>query len=149
MIFITIVATANHYFLDTIAAASFAVLAWLANEALCVFLPAEDLLFWCLRAEKPEPTVGAREGTRYEGERGSGGRRKVIRGRGSSFGASGCGSSTGAGVPVEEDAGKEEKEERGRGSIKRWISEGSRDGGVREQRVGGERESERGGYAVV
>ncbi|KAG5981264.1 hypothetical protein E4U55_003120 [Claviceps digitariae] len=55
---ITIVSTANHYFLDAFAAALVVLAAYLMNRVLCVFLPAEDYLLWMLRLEKPIPTTG-------------------------------------------------------------------------------------------
>ena len=60
LIFVTIVATANHYFLDTLVATCYAVLSYLLNPILCVFLPLEDLLLWAIRAEKPVPSTGER-----------------------------------------------------------------------------------------
>jgi hypothetical protein len=59
-ILITIVATANHYYLDACVAFFVAIIAFLCNRVFLVFLPLEDLLFWCLRAEKPIPTTGDR-----------------------------------------------------------------------------------------
>jgi hypothetical protein len=57
-ILITIIATANHYYLDAYMAVMVAVLAFLCQRSLLAFLPLEDMLFWCLRAEKPIPTTG-------------------------------------------------------------------------------------------
>lgn len=34
-----------------------ACLAYMCNNVFLVFLPLEDLLFWCLRLEKPLPTT--------------------------------------------------------------------------------------------
>ncbi|KAI9815553.1 MAG: hypothetical protein M1827_002687 [Pycnora praestabilis] len=60
MILITIVATANHYWLDPIVATLIACLAYFSNDALLVILPLEDLLLWVLRVEKPIPSTGER-----------------------------------------------------------------------------------------
>jgi hypothetical protein len=57
-ILITIVATANHYYLDACVAFFVAVTAFLCNRVFLGFLPLEDLLLWCLRLEKPVPTTG-------------------------------------------------------------------------------------------
>lgn len=59
-ILITIVATANHYYLDAFVAFFVAIAAYLCNRIFLVLLPVEDLLFWCLRLEKPIPTTGDR-----------------------------------------------------------------------------------------
>lgn len=60
LIFVTIVATANHYFLDAMVAASFVALSYVCNRVFFVFVPLEDWLLWMLRAEKPGPTTGER-----------------------------------------------------------------------------------------
>jgi hypothetical protein len=57
-ILLTIVATANHYFLDALMATFVVVAAYICNRGLLVFLPLEDLLLWILRIEKPTPTSG-------------------------------------------------------------------------------------------
>lgn len=59
-ILITIVATANHYYLDACVAFFVAIIAFLCNGVFLVFLPLEDLLLWILRLEKPMPTTGDR-----------------------------------------------------------------------------------------
>ncbi|KAI9650366.1 hypothetical protein NHQ30_000379 [Ciborinia camelliae] len=59
-ILITIVATANHYYLDAFVAFFVALAAYWCNRIFLVLLPVEDLLFWCLRLEKPIPTTGDR-----------------------------------------------------------------------------------------
>ena len=59
-IVITIVATANHYYLDACVAFFVAIIAFLCNQVFLIFLPLEDLLLWCLRLEKPIPTTGDR-----------------------------------------------------------------------------------------
>ncbi|CCE31649.1 uncharacterized protein CPUR_05502 [Claviceps purpurea 20.1] len=55
---ITIVSTANHYFLDAFAAILVVLAGYMLNRVLCVFLPVEDYLLWLLRLEKPIPTTG-------------------------------------------------------------------------------------------
>ncbi|KAL9015282.1 MAG: hypothetical protein Q9173_000080 [Seirophora scorigena] len=60
MILVTIVATANHYWMDALMACFVAALAYLCNRVFLALLPAEDLLLWCLRAEKPIPSTGER-----------------------------------------------------------------------------------------
>lgn len=57
-ILLCIVATANHYILDAIAAAFVVLLAFLCNRVLLNFLVLEDWLLWAWRLEKPEPTTG-------------------------------------------------------------------------------------------
>jgi hypothetical protein len=57
-ILITIVATANHYFLDACVATLVATLAFFCNKVFFAMIPLEDLLLWCLRLEKPIPTTG-------------------------------------------------------------------------------------------
>lgn len=57
---VTIVATANHYFLDAFVATIVAVTAFFCNRIFLVLLPLEDLLLWCLRLEKPIPSTGER-----------------------------------------------------------------------------------------
>jgi hypothetical protein len=59
-IFITIIATANHYYLDAIIAIVVATIAFLCNKVFLGLLPLEDLLVRCLRLEKPVPTTGVR-----------------------------------------------------------------------------------------
>ncbi|KAG0647731.1 hypothetical protein D0Z07_6777 [Hyphodiscus hymeniophilus] len=59
-ILITIVATANHYYLDAFAAFFVVILAYTCNRIFLVLLPLEDLLLWCLRLEKPYPSTGDR-----------------------------------------------------------------------------------------
>ncbi|KAF1983289.1 hypothetical protein K402DRAFT_338647 [Aulographum hederae CBS 113979] len=62
LILVTIVATANHYFLDALVASAYVVVAFMANRVFYVFLPLEDWLLWALRAEKPVPSTGRRFG---------------------------------------------------------------------------------------
>jgi len=65
-ILITIIATANHYFLDACVAVFVAITAFLCNRVFLVLLPVEDLLMWCLRLEKPIPTTGVRYRARLD-----------------------------------------------------------------------------------
>ncbi|KAL1852928.1 hypothetical protein Plec18167_008939 [Paecilomyces lecythidis] len=64
-ILITIVATANHYWLDAVVAIFVALLAFVTNKIFIALLPLEDLLLWALRLEKPIPSTGER----YRNER--------------------------------------------------------------------------------
>ncbi|KAF5707635.1 hypothetical protein LB506_011145 [Fusarium annulatum] len=57
-----IVATANHYWLDALAATGVVLVAWLSNRMLLGLLPLEDLFLWCVKLEKPFPTTGNRGG---------------------------------------------------------------------------------------
>ncbi|KAH8671974.1 PAP2 superfamily-domain-containing protein [Tricladium varicosporioides] len=59
-ILVTIVATANHYYLDACVAFFVAITAYLCNRVFLILLPVEDMLFWCLRLEKPIPTTADR-----------------------------------------------------------------------------------------
>ncbi|KAJ5038184.1 uncharacterized protein L3040_007052 [Drepanopeziza brunnea f. sp. 'multigermtubi'] len=59
-ILITIVATANHYYLDACVSFFVVIAAFWCNKVFLVMLPLEDMLFWCLRLEKPIPTTGDR-----------------------------------------------------------------------------------------
>lgn len=56
----TIVATANHYYLDALIATLFVYMSYICNKVFLVFLPLEDLLLWTIRADKPVPTTGDR-----------------------------------------------------------------------------------------
>jgi hypothetical protein len=60
-ILLTIVATANHYFLDAIVAGFGVLLSYWCNRVLLNLLPVEDMLLWVLRLEKPVPTTGFRK----------------------------------------------------------------------------------------
>lgn len=60
LILVTIVATANHYFLDALVATGFVCVAFACNRVFYAFLPLEDWVLWCVRAEKPVPTTGER-----------------------------------------------------------------------------------------
>ncbi|KAI5456644.1 PAP2 superfamily-domain-containing protein [Mariannaea sp. PMI_226] len=53
-----IVSTANHYWLDALAATGVVLMAWLCNRILLYLLPLEDLFLWCVKLEKPVPTTG-------------------------------------------------------------------------------------------
>lgn len=57
-ILLCIIATANHYLLDAVAAAGVVLVSYLCNRVLFVFVPVEDWLLWALRLEKPVPTTG-------------------------------------------------------------------------------------------
>ncbi|RKF66025.1 putative integral membrane protein [Erysiphe neolycopersici] len=59
-ILITIVATANHYYLDACVAFIVVIIAFLCNRVLTILLPLEHFLLWVLRMEKPRPTTGSR-----------------------------------------------------------------------------------------
>ncbi|KAF2019254.1 hypothetical protein BU24DRAFT_115524 [Aaosphaeria arxii CBS 175.79] len=56
----TIVATANHYFMDAMMATLFVFFAFFCNKVFYVFIPLEDLLLYVIRADKPTPTTGQR-----------------------------------------------------------------------------------------
>ena len=60
MILVTIVATANHYWMDALMATLVACAAYLCNGVFLALLPLEDMLLWCLRLEKPIPSTGER-----------------------------------------------------------------------------------------
>ncbi|KAK4499676.1 hypothetical protein PRZ48_010194 [Zasmidium cellare] len=60
MILLTIIATANHYWLDAMVAFVYCCIAFVANKVFYVLLPLEDLLLWIIRAEKPVPSTGDR-----------------------------------------------------------------------------------------
>ena len=60
MILVTIVATANHYWMDALMATVVATLAYLCNGVFLALLPLEGLLLWALRLEKPIPSTGER-----------------------------------------------------------------------------------------
>lgn len=60
MILITIIATANHYWLDALVASIVASLAYLCNSIFLALLPLEDMLLWVIRIEKPIPSTGER-----------------------------------------------------------------------------------------
>ena len=57
-ILVTIVATANHYWMDALMATIVACAAYLCNRIFLSLLPLEDLLLWLLRLEKPIPSTG-------------------------------------------------------------------------------------------
>lgn len=56
----TIVATANHYFMDAMVATCFVLLSFVCNKIFYVFIPLEDLLLYAIRADKPVPSTGDR-----------------------------------------------------------------------------------------
>lgn len=59
-ILVTIVATANHYWMDAFVATCFVFLAFCCNRIFYVFIPLEDMFLYLIRAEKPIPTTGDR-----------------------------------------------------------------------------------------
>ncbi|KAK5198033.1 hypothetical protein LTR99_009450 [Exophiala xenobiotica] len=70
LVLTVIVATANHYWLDAVVAMLTTTLSLLCNKVWMFLLPAEDILCWILRVEKPVPTTGDRlerqKGGRYQ-----------------------------------------------------------------------------------
>ncbi|KAF2843753.1 hypothetical protein M501DRAFT_985847 [Patellaria atrata CBS 101060] len=60
MVLVVIIATANHYWLDAVAATFVVLLSYMCNRVFLILLPLEDLLLWCLRLEKPIPSTGER-----------------------------------------------------------------------------------------
>ena len=60
MILVTILATANHYWLDAMVALLYCCIAFATNKVFYVLLPLEDLFLWAIRAEKPVPSTGKR-----------------------------------------------------------------------------------------
>ncbi|EOO04069.1 putative integral membrane protein [Phaeoacremonium minimum UCRPA7] len=59
-VLLIIVSTANHYYLDALAATGVVGVAWLCNRSLLTLLPLEDLFLWAVKLEKPIPTTGRR-----------------------------------------------------------------------------------------
>lgn len=59
-VLLTIVATANHYFMDAMVAVLVVLMSYACNRILMNFLVLEDLLLWAWRLEKPIPTTGMR-----------------------------------------------------------------------------------------
>jgi hypothetical protein len=60
MILVTILATANHYWMDAAVAFGYCLIAFASNKVFYVLLPLEDWFLWCLRAAKPSPSTGER-----------------------------------------------------------------------------------------
>lgn len=60
LVLTVIVATANHYYLDAVAATFSICLCFLCNRVWCLLLPVERWLAWILRVDKPVPTTGER-----------------------------------------------------------------------------------------
>ena len=58
LILTSIIATANHYFLDAVIATVYVLVAFVSNKVFCVFVPLEDRLLWVIRAERPVPSTG-------------------------------------------------------------------------------------------
>lgn len=65
-ILLTIVGTANHYFIDAFAAVFVAMAGYAFNRVLIVFLPLEDYMLWACRMEKPIPTTGRKKNLTVE-----------------------------------------------------------------------------------
>lgn len=65
-VLLTIVATANHYFMDAMVASLVVLMSFMCNRFLMNFLPLEDLLLWAWRLEKPVPTTGMSRRRRLE-----------------------------------------------------------------------------------
>ncbi|KAF7556831.1 hypothetical protein G7Z17_g1184 [Cylindrodendrum hubeiense] len=65
-ILLTIVATANHYFLDALLATFVVMIAYSCNRCLKVFIPLEDCQLWLMRVEKPIPTTGRKKNLAVE-----------------------------------------------------------------------------------
>ncbi|KAI1640992.1 integral membrane protein [Biscogniauxia mediterranea] len=61
IILLAIIASANHYFLDAVAAVFVVIFSFCCNKFLLNFLVLEDWLLWAWRLEKPEPTTGFRK----------------------------------------------------------------------------------------
>ncbi|PGH14821.1 hypothetical protein AJ79_02837 [Helicocarpus griseus UAMH5409] len=59
-VLMAIVATANHYWLDALAAVGVVCVAFLCNRVFLLLLPIEDLLYWSLLMERPTPSTGER-----------------------------------------------------------------------------------------
>ncbi|EFX05065.1 integral membrane protein [Grosmannia clavigera kw1407] len=57
-VLLIIIATANHYWLDAMAATGVVAMSWLCNRVFLMFLPLEDIFLWCVKLEKPIPTTG-------------------------------------------------------------------------------------------
>ncbi|KAI7282991.1 hypothetical protein KC345_g3175 [Hortaea werneckii] len=66
LVLTVIVATANHYYLDAVFATFSVTAAFLCNRIWLIFLPAESLFAWCIRAKKPVPTTGQCYGSEDE-----------------------------------------------------------------------------------
>jgi len=69
LVLTVIVATANHYWLDAVVAMCTTTLSLLLNKVWMILLPAEDVLCWVLRVDKPAPTTGdrlQRQSARYQ-----------------------------------------------------------------------------------
>lgn len=73
ILLITILATANHYWMDAAVALLYVLAAFACNKVWHVLLPLEDVFLWVIRAEKPVPSTGQK--TRGHGR---GGRRSGI-----------------------------------------------------------------------
>ncbi|KAF2814638.1 uncharacterized protein BDZ99DRAFT_485283 [Mytilinidion resinicola] len=58
LMFVTIIATANHFVLDAIIGATVPAMGWRINEAMLLFRPLEKWVFWLLRTERPTLSQG-------------------------------------------------------------------------------------------
>lgn len=68
VIFLAIIATANHFILDAVAGAMVCAVAWLGNRALLNLLPLEDYFLWCVRIHKPvQSVVNVLQGSEEDG----------------------------------------------------------------------------------
>ncbi|KAI4726954.1 hypothetical protein E4T49_05266 [Aureobasidium sp. EXF-10728] len=62
MILTSIIATANHYFLDALVAMMYVLAAFMSNKVFCVFVPVEDWLLWAVvTMAEPEVVIDASE----------------------------------------------------------------------------------------
>jgi hypothetical protein len=57
LILISIVAMANHYFLDAMVATIYVLVALVSNKVFYIFVPLEDWLLWVVRAERSTPST--------------------------------------------------------------------------------------------
>ena len=57
LILTAIVATANHFILDAVAAAMVCGATWNAEPLMLSLLPLEDLFFWCIRTHNPSAEI--------------------------------------------------------------------------------------------
>lgn len=69
LVLAVIVATANHYWLDAVVATFSVAVSFACNRVLLVLLPAEQVLCWALKIQKPVPTTGQRCGNETELQR--------------------------------------------------------------------------------
>ena len=60
ILLLTILATANHFWLDALMAFFYCCIAFACNKVFFVLLPLEDVFLWIIRAEKPISSTGER-----------------------------------------------------------------------------------------